>query len=428
VSISAPDQPAQERFDASGLLALPGFVDTHVHLMEPTSPEREDWPHGTSAAAASGVTTIIEHTHNAPVRSVDDLVWKLDVAAGRSHVDFGLAAHAWPGFIDQVDALWAAGIAFFKVFTCTTHGVPGFTSDLLLELFEATGPRNIPCLIHCEDEHLTAAAERRLREANRADGGVLVEWRNRAAEQLAVADVALLATITGARAAIAHVSTPAVLDQIRAAQKHGARLVAETCPQYLALFEDEVLEHGSLRKFTPPARGRSQAELDEMWREVARGDVHHISTDHAPSTLEQKSSGSIWDAPFGLPGLDSTSSLLIDAAVHGVLSWERLAELYSSAPARLYGFQHKGGIRPGADADLVLIDPTANRELSNAMVRSLAGWTPYNGRAVKGEVARTYLRGRIDFDGKNVTQPIGKFVPGPGAALPPSNLRGDTRA
>src|SRR5919112_1283134 len=116
IAYVGPDLPdAVRTVDAAGLLVLPGAVDSHVHLMDPGSPEREDFPTGTSAAAASGVTTIVEHTHGSPVRTPADLRAKLDHLTERSNVDFGLAAHAWPGQADRVDELWQAGVTFFKV-------------------------------------------------------------------------------------------------------------------------------------------------------------------------------------------------------------------------------------------------------------------------------------------------------------------------
>ena len=192
----------------------------------------------------------------------------------------------------------------------------------------------------------------------------------------------------------------------------------ETCPQYLYLYEDEILDHGGFRKFTPPARIRSQADADELWRLVSIGPVTHISTDHAPATRGQKTDGSIWDVHFGLPGVETTLNLLLSAAVEGRLSLERVVELTADTPARLYGLApRKGRLAPGADADIVLADLAAEWVLDDARVISKAGWTPYAGRRVKGRVVTTLCSGRpVAQDGRPVGEPgFGRFIPGPGA-------------
>jgi dihydroorotase (multifunctional complex type) len=413
-----PDRPsATTEVDASGLLVLPGGVDTHVHLMDPGSTEREDFPTGTSAAAAAGVTTVIEHSHGQPVRTVEDLRAKLAYLGGRSHVDFGLAAHAWPGRTDAVAPLWAAGVAFFKLFTCTTHGVPGHDAAALKAHLLATARADAVTLMHCEDESLTSAAEQVLRAQGREDNGILLDWRERDAELVAAAVAALLVRRTGARATVAHVSNPEVAASVAGERRRGARLAAESCPQYFLLREDEVHEHGPLRKFTPPARARVDDDEREMWRLLRDGTLTHMSSDHAPSTLEQKRAGDIWNVHFGLPGLDSTYPLLLDAAARGQLSYPDVARAYCEAPARAYGlWPAKGSLLPGADADLALVDPAASRTLRNDDVLSKAGWTPYDGRAVTGRVVRTYLRGAlIAADGAPTGPRSGRFRPGPGA-------------
>lgn len=410
------DVDARERIDADGLLLLPGFVDTHVHLMEPAAPEREDWAHGTAAAAASGVTTIVEHTHAAPVREAADLIEKRSWLEGRSTVDFGLAAHAWPDRLDAVAGLWAAGVTFFKVFTCTTHGVPGFAPGPLRALFERVAGAGAVCLVHCEDESITGVAEAALRATGRQDGAVIPEWRNRDAETVAIGYASHLSRSTGARMSVAHVSNASVLELVDHARELGAPIVAESCPQYFVLLEDEILEEGARRKFTPPARARTDADRMAMWGALEAGRIHHISSDHAPATLEQKAAGSIWDVHFGLPGLDTTSSILIDAGCRGWISWERLADAYAEAPARFYGIRGKGRITPGADADFVLVDPDSERTLTNADMHSKAGWSPFSGRPVRGRVVATYLRGRrIAADGVPEHAGLGRFIPGGGA-------------
>jgi dihydroorotase (multifunctional complex type) len=418
ISYVGQDRPsAAQVVDAAGLLVLPGGVDTHVHLMDPGSTDREDFPTGTAAAAASGVTTIIEHSHGAPVRTGDDLQDKRNYLRERSNVDYGLAAHAWPGHASDVSSLWAAGVAFFKVFTCTTHGVPGHDAAALKAHLTQTALCGGVSLLHCEDESLTESAERLLREEGRIDNGLLPEWRNRDAELVAAAVAALLVRRTSSSATIAHVSHPEVAEYVAQERKRGARLAAEGCPQYFLLREDEVLEHGALRKFTPPARARTDDDEQQMWRLLREGTLTHMSTDHAPSTLEQKGAGDIWNVHFGLPGLDSTMSLLLDAAARGHLAYEDVVRVYSESPARTYGlWPRKGRLAPGADADIVLVNPTGERTLRNEDVLSKAGWTPFHGRRVRGQVARTYLRGMlVAEEGKPLGERAGEFVPGCGA-------------
>lgn len=409
--------PAKRTIDADGLLLLPGFVDTHVHLMDPGPTEREDFPTGTTAAAVRGVTTIIEHTHGHPIREPEDLVAKRAHLSDRAHVDHALAAHVWPDRIDRIPALWEAGVAFFKIFTCTTHGVPGIDAGNLLAAFEGLAAVGAPTLVHCEDESITARAERLLHEVGRDDNAVILDWRNREAELVATAVLGVLAEATGVRATVAHVSSPAVAGIIEEARARGADLAAEGCPQYFLLREAEVLDHGSLRKFTPPARARSDADEAVMWDLLRRGVLTHVASDHAPATLGQKHEGSIWDVHFGLPGLDTTGTMLLDAAVRGVVSFEDVVRTYAWTPARRYGlFPRKGHLGAGADADVVLFDPTGSRVLTDAEVLSKAGWTPYAGREARGRVVGTWLRGlKVAEEGRLLEGQQGAFLPGAGA-------------
>ena len=410
---------ARERVDASGLFVLPGMVDGHVHFQDPGDTSREDFITGSSAAAVGGVTTVIEHTHSHPVRDRRFLEEKIAHLRDRSVVDYGLAAHVWPEDVAQVETLWRAGVQFFKVFTCTTHGVPALLPGAMLELFQAVAKFDGLCLVHCEDEFITAGNEERLRKLGRKDYGVLLEWRTREAEQVAVNTTALVARLTGAKTIIAHVSHPQALDLISRERAAGARLWVESCPQYFYLSQEEVLKYGPLRKFTPPAR--SPAEAEGLWQRLTAGEITHISTDHAPSTLEQKAEGrhDIWQCHFGLPGIQTTLTMLLNAINSGRLTLEGAVRATAETPAKLYRlWPKKGNLMPGADADFVLVDLNRKETLTNETMLSKAGWTPYEGMEVQGVPIATFVRGNlVASEGKVVAEPgLGCFLPGPGAS------------
>jgi dihydroorotase (multifunctional complex type) len=418
VAAATDDTPdARESVDASGLLVLPGMVDVHVHAMDPADPTREDFPTVTAAAAAAGVTTLVEHTHAAPVRTADDLGEKRTYVQGRSRVDFALGAHAWPEMFDAIPGVWRAGAAFIKAFTCTTHGVPGFVPSLQLELCRAVAACDAIALVHCEDETITQAAEERLRSSGRVDGAVIPEWRCREAEYVAIASLTRLAHVTGARVVVAHVSHGEALELVLRERRAGANVHAESCPQYLTIFEREVNDELGFRKFTPPARARSQHDLDRMWTALDEGEIDYIATDHAPATAEHKRDGSIWDVHFGLPGVDTTLAVLLDGAAAGRISYERVVSAYAEQPARLYRLAGKGGLSPGADADIVLVDPAVRWTVADGDIRSKAGWSPLAGRTLTGKAVRVYQRGVLIADeGRVLAEPgTGRFVPGPGA-------------
>lgn len=410
-AIGRLEAEADQRIDAAGLLVMPGMFEAHAHLMDPAETDREDMPTGTSAAAALGVTTLIEHSHCTAVHSGAEFIRKRDYLQNRSVVDFGIGAHFPTESVDHVGEVVKEGAAFIKVMTCTTHGIQGVGSGRLFAAMQQFGHTKIPFLIHAEDDSLTAEAAAELKAAAREDGRIIPEWRNLLAETVAAQTVMALAKASGAVTVIAHCSHPDIFKIARTARREGARVWTEACPQYFALQEDDVLTKGALRKFTPPNRMRSQDDVESLWSCV--DSQTYFASDHAPSTLAQKQGGSIWKVPFGLPGVDTTFRFLLDAAAKGRLSYPQLVDLYARRPARLYGYYpRKGALLPGADADIVLVDPAAEYVMTDEMVISKAGWTPFAGRTFCGRTRAVYLRGiKIAADGVCLAKPgTGEFI------------------
>lgn len=409
-----PLNNAKTTIDADGLHLVPGMVDQHVHFMDPAETDREDFIHGSSAAAAGGITTVIEHTHAAPVRSVKAYDDKIAHLSKRSLIDYGLTAHVFPEDLGNLKALWDQGVTLFKIFTCTTHGIPTLNNDELFRAFQEIASFDGRCLVHCEDDAITEGNELRLKQANRLDHEIISEWRSETAEDIAVANVALMARMTGATVTIAHISHPFVIDLIKREQAEGAKLYAEVCPQYLFLTADDVKEKGPFGKFTPPAR--SAASSNKLLELINDGSIQLLSTDHAPSTIEQKKSGTIWDCNFGLPGVETTLPLLLNLVNEGKITLERVVELYSEMPARVLGLHpRKGAIIVGADADLVLIDLKKKWTIRNEDILSKAGWSPYDGMECNGKPVVTMVRGNIVYEHD-------KIVGTPGVGQPVSKV------
>jgi dihydroorotase len=393
------------------------MVDAHVHFMDPGDTSREDFPNGSAAAAVAGVTTVIEHNHACPVYTGDDFRKKVGYLKNRSVVDFGLGAHLLPNGLEGVEDAIREGAAFIKVFTCTTHGLNGAANGPLLKAMIRFEKHGTAFLVHAEDESLTETAEAELRASGREDGGVIPEWRSRLAEQVAVNTVAQLAFSSKAKVVIAHCSHPEILDIIIHYRCRGVHIWAESCPQYFFLKEEEVHPMKGFRKFTPPARAATSVDFQSMWERLRNGGISYISSDHAPATRSQKEEGSIWTVPFGLPGIDTTLPLMLDAVSKGYLNYPRLVEVYSKIPACLYGlYPRKGSLHIGSDADFVLVDPEATWILEDKDILSKAGWTPYAGYPLKGRVIATYVRGsKMAEEGRCIGPPgWGQFVPGKG--------------
>ncbi len=413
ITQAAENHPS-EVIDAHGLYILPGAIDGHVHMMDPGYTDREDFTTGTRAAARGGVTTVIDHHRTEPqVFGAKELLGKKEYLKTRSVVDFGLLGGLSLTNLGNLRGLWEAGALGFKGFTCELHEADALGIGNLMEILQEIRKFNGIALFHCEDDSLLKKTEERLRKQGRKDPLSVSEWRSPEAEELAVRALIYAARKTGARVAVAHTSLPSLVLEQAAARAQGVSIYTETCAQYLCLTEEDLKAKGPFAKFTPPPRKKE--EVEKMGWCLAQGLIDMVNSDHCPYPRSDKEAGleDIWRAPFGIPGVETAVSILLDGVATGKWTLSQVVEVRSEKPAMIYGLAgQKGFLRLGNDADLIFVDLKRKRRLDDTQILSKCGWTPYHGKEMTGDVALTMVRGKVVMrEGKVIGEPgWGRFI------------------
>jgi allantoinase len=412
---------AEEEIDARGLFALPGVVDGHVHFNDPGRADWEGWANGSRAAAAGGVTTVIDMPLNSVPPVIDGAAFdaKRAAAEGASVIDFAL----WGGLIDadqeNLRQLRTRGAVGVKGFMCAS-GVPEFPAlrdTELVDALRAAAGADLLVALHAEDETLATEAAARVAVTGRRDVGAWALSRPPLVEVRAVARACAAARETGAKLHIVHLSAVEALGAAGAARQMGADVTVETCPHYLFFDDDDVARAGPTLKCAPPIR--DTRNRDGLWKALSEGKIDLVASDHSPCTPDLKERGrdDIFAAWGGIAGVESLLPALFTEAcrrsagmdvrkVAGFIAWR-----LSAKPAERFGLApRKGTLERGADADVVLFDPDAEWRMESTRSR---GASPYIGRSFRGRVVRTLVRGRTVFqDGEIVTdRPIGRFIP-----------------
>jgi allantoinase len=410
---------AREVLDATGLHVLPGIIDTHVHLRDPGRTEREDWLSGTRAAAAGGITTILEMPLAIPpVHSAVLLRARAAHVQPRAVVDFALYGAASGDNLDEIEAMAASGAVAFKTFRTRApagreHEFTGICcpdAGQMLRAMERTARTGLLHAVHAEDQQILDAAEAAVRRAGRHDGRAHALARPEAAEVASVAQCIALAEATGARLQIVHLSTGAAAAWVARAKEAGLPVTAETCAHYLTFTEDALAQWGPFAKCNPPLRPLETQQ--RLWEAVRSGVIDVLGTDHAPYLPEEKAPyvDDIWGAAAGLPGLEEFVPLLLSAVARGQLDLPRLVRLTSENPARLFGlWPRKGALAPGADADVVLVDLQTEWVHDHRTLYTKARDVAllYDGLRLRGRPVATVVRGRVVMRDGQVVGPPG---------------------
>jgi dihydroorotase len=409
------DSPASAAttIDATGRHVLPGAIDVHSHHREPGFEHKEDIVTAGRACAAGGVTTSFAMPNvDPPPNDPERLAAMFDRYRERAIVDWNVnAAGTVPEALAEMATM---GIAAFKVFMVVDTGrsyphMPGIgvhDHGKLLEIFETIAPTGVPLMVHPHDQQLMDHIERGYWE--RGDRDARAYAKAYAAHDGIIWDTAAalllrLQLATGTQLHLLHTQTRGVIEQIRGAKARGQRVSAELNPWAVFLGNDwatvERLGPYALSYYVP------EVNTEPLWQALRDGTIDLVSTDHAPHTREEKEPGweDGWKAHTGTPSTQFYVPLLLDAAAAGRLALERVVELISSAPARVFGLGSKGRIEVGADADLAIVDLDTQFEIRDEHVLSKIGWTPYAGRRVRGTVERTLVRGRVVYEEGRVT-------------------------
>ena len=400
-----------EVIDASGKLVFPGIVDEHVHMREPGLEHKDDFTHGTKAAAAGGVTTVLEMPNTLPpVDSRAVFEEKVRRLSSKAYVDFGLYGVIHNTNLDRFEELVNSGAVGFKVFLGPTTGnIPPPDDGSLYEALLKSARLGVTLAFHAENWDLVKYFTGKVRSSGRKDPQAHTDSRPSICEVEAIQKLVLLSRETGGYVHIVHMSAKEGVELVRRARAEGVNVTGETCPHYLLLSTEDYSRYGNLVKVNPPVRDRANQE--ELWRAVNDGTITALGSDHAPHSTEEKS-GDVWSSAAGFTGVQTFLPLMLDAALRGLMPITKIPELMAENPARLFRiYPRKGTLVVGGDGDLVVVDPSAETVIKREDLYAKHPITPYIGWRLRGKVMYTVVRGMVVAEeGKVVNGPRGVFV------------------
>jgi len=383
-----------EVVDAGERLLLPGAVDVHVHFREPGAPHKETWRTGSRSAAAGGVTTVVDQPNTDPPTTTGAAYDQKELCARDSLVEYGINGGVTAEW--DPETLFERPIfALGEVFLADSTGDMGIDGDRFEDAVHRAVEVGVPVTVHAEDATLfeSSARDRAGDGTGRdANADAWSAYRAAEAEIAAVERAVEIGRDAGARLHVAHTSTPEAVDIVADAPES---VTCEVTPHHCLLSRDDLDELGTFGRMNPPLR--SEERRAALYDRVVRGRVDVIATDHAPHTSAEKET-TLWDAPSGVPGVETMVPLLLAETLDGPLTAERVRDLTAATPADTFGLGRKGRIEAGMDADLALYDLDRPREIRGERLHSKCGWTPFDGRT--GVFPEwTLVRGERVYDG-----------------------------
>ncbi|PTJ17886.1 allantoinase AllB [Staphylococcus simulans] len=399
---------AEKVIDAKGQVVAPGMVDAHVHITEPGGGYRDEWEGyetGLKGAAKGGVTTIVEMPLNQVPATTDraSIQEKFDAGKGKLSADVasygGLVLYNLDGGIQELDE---EGVVAYKAFlaTCGDRSIDGDFENVddysLYEGMKQIAKTGKILSVHAENADITD----RLGEIAYKNGekslAAYVDSRPVFTEVEPIRKLILFAKETGCRLHIVHVACEEGVDEVIKAQQEGVDVTCETCTHYLYFYKEELDDIGPVVKCSPPIREESR--LPGMWERVINGDINFVTSDHSPSTPDLKDTDNAFEAWGGIAGIQNNVDILFDEGVQKRdLSLKRFAEIIATEPAKRFGLDNKGSITVGKDADFVFIKPESSYTLQAEDLEYRNKLSPYVGRTINAQVAKTILRGEETY-------------------------------
>lgn len=396
---------------------FPGFIDVHVHCF--SNPD-EGFAKVSKSAATGGITSFLDMPYDLPnpINNVDEFIKKKNRLEEESVVDVGLIATIKKeNGLDQIVPLAEAGATAFKMslFETDPYRFPRIPDYEILDAFELIKETGLRVGFHAENDDVINHTVSKFQKEGKNDPLAHAKSRPPVSETSAVLKLLDFAYWTGVKLHIFHVSHPRSIEVINQFRQDGVEVSAETCYHYLLMNENVLPKFGPLAKMNPPLR--TETDVEKLWQHLVDGQIELISSDHAPWDIKSKLKGreNIFDSPSGLPGIETLIPLMFDAAVAtGKITPTHFAKLLATNPARLFGIIGKGEIKVGYDADFTIIDQDSLNEINANSFQSLAKWSPFDGKEVRGKVKRTIVRGEVVYDGQSIIKEpgFGRFIPG----------------
>jgi len=385
------------RLDLKNLLVLPGLIDTHVHLRDEGKAYKEDFYTGTAAAAAGGMTTVLDMPNNNPVTmSIETLRNRIAIAEREILVNVGFYSE-FPRDNSEIQGIVREGAVGFKLYMAEQIGGMDIHSDQnIIDAFKVVGKLGVPTATHAEDEQTLKRNEDKFKSIGRSDINAFLKAHSEDVEVKAIERLLRLVKQTNMHLHFCHVSTEMGLRTINEVKKFGLAVTCEATPHHLLLSTGDIKRVRSLAVTMPPLRDRR--DVEGLWEGVNNGWIDVIGSDHAPHTLNEKEAESVWDVKVGIPGLETTLPLLLTEVKRSRLSIGDVVKLMAENPAEIFKFKNKGYLKEGNDADLTVVDLNRKYKIDASSFLSKAKWSPFDNREVIGKPVKAIVAGQLVMD------------------------------